>query len=94
MVRIQVYQSTTLTHRQINIADLICPAPMTKLIFKQIRDAFAGKISIMGGIPLVALLEDLMDEAEFETFWDKFLEDIGAGDHLGLGNIRYHTASS
>ncbi len=70
---------------EVDIADSVCPAPMTKLTFRQVRDAFAGRITIMGGIPSVALLPDSMPEREFERFLDSFLEDIGRGDHLILG---------
>ena len=69
----------------IDIADSICPAPMTKLTFKEVRDAFGGRITIMGGIPSVALLPSSMSDADFERFLDGFFEDIGRGDHLILG---------
>ena len=74
-----------------DVADSICPAPMTKLTFGQVRNAFAdpatgrGRITIMGGVPSVALLKDSMSDAEFERFMDAFLEQIGSGDHLILG---------
>lgn len=70
---------------ELDIADSVCPAPMTKLTFREVRDAFAGRITIMGGIPSVALLPDSMGDAEFARFLDQFFEDIGRGDHLILG---------
>jgi len=70
---------------KIDIADSICPAPMTKLTLKEVRDHFAGRISIMGGIPSVALLRESMPDAEFEGFLDTFFAELGAGDHLILG---------
>jgi uroporphyrinogen-III decarboxylase len=69
----------------VDIADSVCPAPMTKLSFKEVRDAFAGRITIMGGIPSVTLLPDAMPDREFDRFLDRFFEDIGRGDHLILG---------
>ena len=69
----------------IDVADSICPAPMTKLTFREVRDFFAGRVTIMGGIPSVALLEESMSDAEFEKFLEGFFEDIGRGDHLILG---------
>ena len=68
-----------------DVADSICPAPMTKLTFRQVRDTFAGRITIMGGIPSVALLPLSMPEREFDAFLDEFFEAIGCGDHLILG---------
>lgn len=70
---------------EIDIADSVCPKPMTKLTFKQVRDHFAGRITIMGGIPSVALLKDSMPDADFDAFLDAFFSDLGAGDHLILG---------
>ena len=69
----------------IDIADSICPKPMTKLSFGEVRDFFDGKITIMGGIPSIALLPSSMSERGFDAFLDGFFEDIGRGDHLILG---------
>ena len=69
----------------IDIADSICPTPMTKLNIKQVRDVFKDKITIMGGIPSVALMKSSMSEESFERFLDEFLAMIGKGDHLILG---------
>lgn len=70
---------------EIDIADSVCPAPMTKLTFRQAREALAGKITIMGGIPSVSLLDFSMSDAAFEKFLDEFFDSIGQGDHLILG---------
>jgi hypothetical protein len=68
-----------------DIADSICPAPMTKLSFKEVRDHFNGRITIMGGIPSVCLLRETMPGNDFERFLDAFFHDLGQGDHLILG---------
>ena len=72
-------------HSKIDIADSVCPAPMTRLSFKDVRDVFGGKITIMGGIPSVALLRSSMSDHDFDAFLDRFFEEIGGGDHLILG---------
>ena len=69
----------------IDIADSICPAPMTKLTFKEVRDHFQGRVTIMGGIPSVCLLRDSMSDREFEAYLDGFFSDLGSADHLILG---------
>jgi len=69
----------------IDIADSICPAPMTKLGFKEARDVFGGRITIMGGVPSVALLPSSVPDNQFAPFLDSFFEEIGRGDHLILG---------
>lgn len=69
----------------IDIADSVCPAPMTKMTFRESREALGGKVTIMGGIPSVTLLEEAMSDAAFEKYLDGFFEDMGGGDHLILG---------
>ncbi|MCD4825429.1 MAG: hypothetical protein K8S55_12600 [Phycisphaerae bacterium] len=69
----------------IDVADSVCPAPMTQLTFKETRDFFDGRITIMGGIPSVALLPLSMPDREFDAFLDKFFKELGSGDHLILG---------
>ena len=70
---------------RIDVADSICPQPMTKLSFKEVRDFFGGAITIMGGIPSVTLSPSSMPDKEFEAFLERFFEDLGRGDHLILG---------
>ena len=69
----------------IDLADSVCPKPMTKLTLKQVRDHFQGRISIMGGIPSVALLKMSMSDSVFEAFLDTFFAELDTGDHLILG---------
>jgi hypothetical protein len=58
---------------------------MTKLTIGQVREAFAGRITIMGGIPSVSLVKDSMTDAQFEPYLDDFFAQLGRGDHLILG---------
>lgn len=67
----------------IDIADSICPFPMTSHTIHQVRKVFGG-ITIMGGIPSVALLPESMPDRQFEAFLDRFFTEIGSGDHLIL----------
>ena len=69
---------------KIDIADAVCPAPMTSLTLREIREAFAGKITVWGGIPSVSVLENSMDDYEFDAYLDDLFVQIGAGDHLIL----------
>ncbi|WP_425058542.1 hypothetical protein SCACP_32000 [Sporomusa carbonis] len=70
---------------KIDIADSICPAPLTSLTLKEVRDAFAGTgITIWGGVPSVAVLENTMTDYEFEAYMDDLFDSIGKGDHLIL----------
>ena len=58
---------------------------MTKLTFKEVRDCFAGRITIMGGIPSICLMRDSMSDRAFEAYLDDFFSHLGSGDHLILG---------
>jgi len=70
---------------EIDVADSICPVPMTKLTFKEVREHFRSRITIMGGIPSICLLEDSMPDGKFEAYLESFFSDLGSGDHLILG---------
>ena len=69
----------------IDVADSICPAPMTKLAFGSVREAFGGRVTIMGGIPSIALIRATMGDADFARFLDDFFASLGLGDRLILG---------
>lgn len=68
----------------IDIADSICPAPMTSLTFKEIRDELRDDITIWGGLPSICVLKDSMSDYEFEKYIDSILEDIGDGGYIIL----------
>jgi len=70
---------------EFDVADSICPAPMTKLSLVQVRDHFAGRITIVGGIPSICLLSESMSDYEFNAHVDKVFSELGSGDHLILG---------
>jgi len=70
---------------EIDVADSICPTPMTKRTLQEVRDHFRGRISIMGGIPAICLLKTSMSDDDFAAHLDGVFSDLGAGDHLILG---------
>ena len=65
-----------------DIADSICPAPMTKTTLKETRDTFDGKITIWGGIPSISTLQSSMSDKDFYKLVDDTMETIGKGDHM------------
>ena len=69
---------------KIDVADSVCPSPMTKLTIKEYRQIFTNKITIWGAIPSVSLLENSMSDHQFTKYMEKLLEDIGGGDHIIL----------
>ena len=58
---------------------------MTKLTFKEVRKSFDGRVTIMGGIPSITLVESMLTDDEFDKFLNDFFGQIGKGDHLILG---------
>lgn len=68
----------------IDVADSICPAPMTKLTLHEVMKAFAEKITIWGGIPSVVTLENSMKEKDYEKYLNNLFSNIGDGKRLIL----------
>jgi hypothetical protein len=68
-----------------DVAEAICPQPMTKVTITEVKKAFKEKITIFGGVPSVALLEESMSDEEFENFMKKLFREIAPGDRFILG---------
>lgn len=67
-----------------DVAQSVCPYPMTSLTLRQVREGLAAHQTLWGGIPSVALLPDSMSDDAFEAFLDGLSEQVGAGDRLIL----------
>ena len=65
-----------------DVADSICPAPMTRLALREVREAFGQRVTVWGGIPSVCVLRNSMGDYEFEKYLDMTLESVGKGDHM------------
>ena len=74
-----------LAHSGMDVAEAICPRPMTKLAITDVKKAFHGKVTIFGGVPSVALLENSMSDEEFERFMKGLFQEIAPGDRFILG---------
>ena len=68
----------------IDVADSICPFPMTRLKLADIRNGLGENITIWGGLPSICALEDSMNEYEFDRFMDGLLSSLGKGGHIIL----------
>ncbi len=69
---------------EIDIADSVTPAPMTKLGLSDYREAFGRDICIFGGICAISVMEESMSDYEFEKYVDTVLTDIGDGRKIVL----------
>ena len=70
---------------EIDGADSLCPAPMTKCNFDEIRGIFADKITIWGGIPSVLLCPHSCNWEDFKHFIDDLLIRYYHESHFILG---------
>ncbi len=68
-----------------DVAESVCPQPMTRCSLQEVRAGMGPQITIWGGIPSVALLQEQMDDQAFELYLDKMFADIGTGERLILG---------
>ncbi len=68
-----------------DIADSLCPAPMTRMTLEEIRAAFEDRITIWGGIPSVLLCPDSVDESQFRLRIDRLVERYGHASRFVLG---------
>lgn len=68
-----------------DVADSVCPYPMTRLTLEEVRAAFADRITIWGGIPSTQLCPDSTTKEEFRKYADELIERYGRVDRLVLG---------
>ncbi len=68
-----------------DVAESVCPSPMTQCTLAEIRKGFGSGTTVWGGIPAVCLLDASMDDAAFERFVDETFGALDGGDHLILG---------
>jgi hypothetical protein len=68
-----------------DIAESVCPKPMTRCTLKEVRDGMGPNVTVWGGIPSVALLDDSMPGAAFEAYLDTVFAELGTGERLIFG---------
>jgi hypothetical protein len=68
-----------------DVAESVCPHPMTKLTLPQVRAGMGPDITVWGGIPSVALLPGSMGDQDFETYLDTLFAAVGDPRRLILG---------
>ena len=68
-----------------DIAEAICPHPMTKVRIEQYYEKWSDELTIFGGIPSNVLLADLASEEEFEGYLDHLFRAIAPGTRFIAG---------
>ncbi|MDR1922250.1 MAG: corrinoid protein [Candidatus Adiutrix sp.] len=67
------------------VAEAICPWPMTKVKIGEYYGRWRDRLTIFGGVPSNILLEDLTSEADFELYLDSMFRELAPGDRLIVG---------
>jgi len=68
-----------------DIAEAVCPFPMTKVTIGEYYRRWCDKITIFGGIPSNILLKDTTSNAEFEAYMKMLFNSIAPGSRFILG---------
>jgi hypothetical protein len=68
-----------------DVADSVCPYPMTRCTLEEIRAAFADRITIWGGIPSTLLCPGSSTEDEFRRSVDQLIERYASESRFILG---------
>ncbi len=73
-----------LRQASIDVADSVCPAPMTRLTLADYRREFRDQVAIWGGICSVSVHPASFTEEQFEQHIDAALEAVGDGRGIVL----------
>ena len=68
-----------------DVADSVCPYPMTQVPLEKIHAAFADRITIWGGIPATQLCPESTDDASFRRYVDELIQRYGHAKRIVLG---------
>ena len=69
----------------LDVAESVCPYPMTRCRLEEILEAFAGRITVWGGIPSVLLCSGSASFEQFRIFADAVVDRFGHHGRLILG---------
>ena len=67
-----------------HVAESICPAPMTQVSLAEYYQAWAGKLTLFGGVPSTLLLPET-SEAAFDAYVDELFRAIAPGSRFVVG---------
>ncbi len=68
-----------------DMAEAICPYPMTKVRIEEYYQKWSDQLTIFGGIPSNILLADLATDEEFEAYLDHLFKAIVPGTRFIVG---------
>jgi hypothetical protein len=70
---------------EFDIADSVCPAPMTRCSLDELYEAFRDRITIWGGIPSILLCRQSATWEEFKDYVDRVVKRYRGKSRLILG---------
>ena len=70
---------------EIDVAEAVCPFPMTKVTLAEYYRRWGDRTTIFGGIPQSLLLEDTASEQDFKDYLDGFFGAIAPGRRFIVG---------
>jgi len=68
-----------------DVAEAVCPAPMTKVSLREYYRRWGDRITIFGGVPSNLLLPQLTPDDQFKSFMDQLFTGIGNGSRFIVG---------
>jgi 5-methyltetrahydrofolate--homocysteine methyltransferase len=68
-----------------DVAEAVCPAPMTKVSIQEYYRRWSDRITIFGGVPSNLLVPQLTPDEQFKSFMDALFSGIGTGARFILG---------
>jgi len=68
-----------------DVAESVCPDPMTSCTLAEVRAGVGPRTTVFGGIPSIALLDNSMEHAGFESYLGGVFGALGSGERLILG---------
>jgi methanogenic corrinoid protein MtbC1 len=68
-----------------DVAEAVCPAPMTKVSIQEYYRRWSDRITIFGGVPSNLLLPQLTPDEQFQSFMGGLFAGIGNGARFILG---------
>jgi len=69
----------------IDLAEAVCPWPMTKVPVEEYYSRWSGNMAIMGGVPSNIMLAEMASDEEFEAYIDHLLKAIAPGTGFVVG---------
>ena len=69
----------------IDVAESVCPAPMTRCALREVREGMGPRTAVWGGLCSVAFLRESMDDRAYSAYLDRTFSELGGGERYLVG---------